>query len=70
MPYYIRAMRHLGFKKKPFKTVTVEVMVLEISWVSSNLDEFYKYMRKNGDNEHLLKNNVINTLLESQYDRD
>jgi hypothetical protein len=43
-------------------------MVLEISWVSKNLTDFYKHIKDKGEDGDLLTNQMLKMLLESQFD--
>ena len=52
---------------KPFRTEKVDVMVLEISWVSKNLTDFYKHIKDKGEDGDLLTNKMLKMLLESQF---
>ena len=50
-----------------FKKVPVEVKLMEISWCSNNLTEFYNYLRNYPGGDELFENKIIKMLLEQNY---
>ena len=61
MPLLLKVLKMCPQKgwNKLFKKVPVEVKLMEISWCSNNLTDFYNYLRNYPGGDELFENKII-----------